>query len=86
VHILTEWGTSGILPSARANAAKDCVHFGDDVAALGDERAVTIRDSWSDQEERWITLGQEGLGRVLVVVYSWRDENVRLISARLATH
>jgi uncharacterized DUF497 family protein len=62
------------------------VHFGDDVAALGDERAVTIRDSWSDQEERWITLGQEGLGRVLVVVYSWRDENVRLISARLATH
>jgi uncharacterized DUF497 family protein len=62
------------------------VHFGDDVAALGDERAVTIRDSWSDQEERWSTLGQEGLGRVLVVVYSWRDENVRLISARLATH
>jgi uncharacterized DUF497 family protein len=46
---------------------------------------VTIRDPFSDEEERWITLGQDALGRVLVVVYSWRDENVRLISARLAT-
>jgi uncharacterized DUF497 family protein len=71
---------------ARANAAKHCVHFGDAVAALEDERAMTIRDSWSDEEERWITLGQDGPGRLLGVVYSWRDENVRLISARLATH
>jgi uncharacterized DUF497 family protein len=62
------------------------VHFGDAVAALEDERAVTIRDSWSDEEERWITLRQDGLGRLLVVVYSWPDENVLLISARLATH
>jgi uncharacterized DUF497 family protein len=70
---------------ARANAAKHHVHFGDAVAALEDERAVTIRDAFSDEEERWITLGQDALRRVLVVVYSWRDENIRLISARLAT-
>jgi uncharacterized DUF497 family protein len=70
---------------ARANAAKHRVHFGDAVAALEDERAVTIRDPFSDEEERWITLGQDALGRVLVVVYSRRDENVRLIPARLAT-
>jgi uncharacterized DUF497 family protein len=70
---------------ARANAGKHRVHFGDAVAALEDERAVTIRDSFSDEEERWITLGRDALGLVLVVVYSWRDENVRLISARLAT-
>jgi uncharacterized protein len=55
------------------------------VAALEDERAVTIRDPFSDEEERWITLGQDAFGRVLVVVYSWREENVRLISARQAT-
>jgi uncharacterized protein len=60
------------------------VHFGDAVAALEDERAVTIRDPFTD-EERWITLGQDAFGRVLVVVYAWREENVRLISARLAT-
>jgi uncharacterized protein len=55
------------------------------VAALEDERALTIRDHFSDEEERWITLGQDAFGRVLVVVYSWREENVRLISARQAT-
>ena len=70
---------------ARANAAKHRVHFGDAVAALEDERAVTIRDPFSDEEERWITLGQDAFGRVLVVVYLWREENVRLISARQAT-
>ena len=36
-------------------------------------------------EERWITLGMDSLGRILVVVYTWREERVRLISARPAT-
>jgi uncharacterized DUF497 family protein len=69
----------------RANAAKHRVHFGDAVAAPEDERAVTIHDPFSNEEERWITLGRDAFGRVLVVVYSWREENVRLISARQAT-
>jgi uncharacterized DUF497 family protein len=34
-------------------------------------------------EERWQTLGM--VGRVLFVVYTERGENIRLISARLAT-
>src|SRR5437868_1076270 len=37
------------------------------------------------EEERWITLGRDALGRLLVVVYTWRGESVRLISACLAT-
>jgi uncharacterized DUF497 family protein len=41
--------------------------------------------SFSDDEERWITMGLDGLGRVLVVVHSWRGESVRRISARKAT-
>jgi uncharacterized DUF497 family protein len=36
-------------------------------------------------EERWVTVGKDALGRVLVVVYTWRGENVRMIAARLAT-
>ena len=35
-------------------------------------------------EERWITIGMDSLNRILVVVYTWRDERVRLISARPA--
>jgi hypothetical protein len=46
--------------------------------------AITIRDDASD-EERFITLGADALGRLLVVVYTWRGEVVRLISARNAT-
>ena len=28
-------------------------------------------------EERWISIGMDSLGRILVVVYTWRDERVR---------
>jgi uncharacterized DUF497 family protein len=41
-------------------------------------------DEW-DGEERWITVGMDFLARILVAVYTWRDERVRLISARPAT-
>ena len=36
-------------------------------------------------EERFVTVGTDALGRVLTVVYTWRDERARLISARRAT-
>jgi uncharacterized protein len=55
------------------------------VTVLEDDLALTIRDPFSEEEERWITLGRAVLSRLLVVVYTWRGESVRLISARLAT-
>jgi uncharacterized DUF497 family protein len=70
---------------ARANLHKHGVHFSEAVTALEDEWALTIRDEYSDVEDRWITLGRDSVGRVLVVVYSWRRERIRLISARRAT-
>ena len=44
-----------------------------------------MRDPFSGEEERWVTMGLDALGRVLVVVYTWRGESARLISARKAT-
>lgn len=41
-----------------------------------------IRSRRWDDEERWITIGMDSPARILVVVYTWRDERVRLISAR----
>ena len=61
------------------------VHFADAVAIMEDHLSLTIRDPGSADEERWITLGMDGLGRLLVVVYTWRDERIRLILARHAT-
>jgi uncharacterized DUF497 family protein len=46
--------------------------------------AISVRDDGED-EERWITIGMDSLARILVVVYTWREERIRLISARPAT-
>ncbi len=70
---------------AQANLAKHGIHFADAASALEDDQALTIRDSSSTEEERWITLGMDALGRILVVVYTWRGERPRLISVRSAT-
>jgi len=70
---------------AQANYKKHGVRFADAATALSDEHALTIRDPSSADEERWVTVGLDALGRVLVVVYAWRGETVRLISATKAT-
>jgi uncharacterized protein len=70
---------------ATANLIKHSIRFADAVIALEDERGLTIRDIYSEEEERWVTVGMDAFGRVLVVVYTWRAETIRLISARLAT-
>jgi uncharacterized protein len=54
------------------------------VIALEDANAISVRDE-REGEERWITIGMDSLARILVVVYTWRDEQIRLISARPAT-
>jgi uncharacterized DUF497 family protein len=70
---------------SRLNARKHGVHFADSVAVLEDEWALTMRDLSSVEEERWVTLGMDALGRVIILVYTWRGDRVRMISARKAT-
>ena len=70
---------------AESNLRKHGVRFADAVTALEDNGALTIRDPFTWDEERWITLGRDLFGRVLVVIYTWRGENIRLVSARPAT-
>ena len=71
---------SGIPTKARANFAKHGIHFAGATAILEDELALTIRDPFSSSEERWITIGMDSLGRLLVVIYTWRGADVRIIS------
>jgi uncharacterized protein len=70
---------------ARQNLTKHGIDFADAAVALTDELALTIPDPDQDQEERFIALCRDPLGRVLTVVFTWRGERVRLISARKAT-
>jgi hypothetical protein len=71
---------------ARANLRKHGVDFADATAVLSDERGITVRDELSAvNEARFLTLGQDPLGRILVVAFTWREGQARLISARKAT-
>lgn len=70
---------------ARSNREKHGVSFADAVVVLEDEQAITVPDD-NPNEERFITIGMDAFGQVLVVVYTWRrEETIRIISARKAT-
>ncbi len=69
---------------AENNVRKHNVDFADAVTALEDDNALSLEDQDPD-EERFITVGMDALGRLLVVTYTWRGTRIRLISARKAT-
>ena len=75
-----DWGAA----KAAANERKHGVNFADAATVLHDELAITMRDDVAG-EHRFVTLGIDALGRVLVVVHTWRGERPRLISARRAS-
>jgi uncharacterized DUF497 family protein len=83
VHIIVLVAYAWDPEKEKANYAKHGVHFADAVGALEDEHALTEPDD-STSEERFRTLGMDFLGRIVVVVYTFRGEDIRLISARRA--
>lgn len=69
---------------ATTNFRKHGIDFADAVFVFSDPWAITISDD-RFYEERFITIGIDAFGRVLVVVYTLREEEIRVISARKAT-
>jgi uncharacterized DUF497 family protein len=69
---------------ANDNFKKHGVLFADAVTVFSDDRALTIEDI-DHEEQRFMTLGLDAMGRVLVVVYAHRGETIRIISARQST-
>jgi len=66
------------------NVQKHGIDLADVEGVFYDELAITIEDRDHD-EERFVTLGMDGFGRLLVVAYHYRGENeIRVISARPA--
>ena len=70
---------------AASNVRKHGVSFADAEQALRDPLAVTIEDPDAEGEQRFVTMGMDSLGRVLVVVHTPRGDRIRLISARKAS-
>src|ERR1051326_2023924 len=59
------------------NDCKHGVRMPEAIPVFDDPRAITITDDESDpDEQRFVTLGMGATGRLLVVVYTWRGENI----------
>ncbi len=51
---------------------------------LNDPLALTIEDDAAEGEQRFVSIGMNTFGRLMVIVYTHRGEDFRLISARRA--
>jgi uncharacterized DUF497 family protein len=70
---------------ARQNVMKHGVRFSDAEGVLYDPLAISQVDDERRGEHRFVSIGTDHVGQVLVVVYTYRGEDVRLISARRPT-
>ncbi len=76
------WDTKKAAANIRKHGG---IEFSHAATVLDDPMAVTIEDL-QQGEQRFVTVGIDLLGRVLVVVYAYAgDEEIRLISARKAS-
>ncbi len=69
----------------RTNLAKHGVDFADAVAVFEDSLALVRPDPEARGERRFVLLGMDAFARHLVVVFAERGDNIRLISARVAS-
>lgn len=70
---------------AASNLKKHGVSFADAEGALEDPLAVTVEDPDGQSERRFVTVGMGSAGELLVVVWTERDDEYRVISARRPT-
>jgi len=70
---------------AEDNLEAHGIDFADAAVALEDEYALTVKDDRHDDEQRFVSLCLDPFARLLVVVYTWREDIIRIISARKAT-
>ena len=76
----------------KANRKKHKISFLEVCYVFADKYMLTLYDDeHSNDEDRWITIGQSLSNKILVVVHTYRknkgkeSESVRIISARKAT-
>ncbi len=80
--ILFEWDPN----KARRNLEIHGVSFDEASTAFRDTLSLTIHDPLhSDEEDRFVLIGNSNRNRLLVVVHTERGEKIRIVSARKAT-
>lgn len=67
-----------------ANVKKHGVSLSEGDGVLNDPLALTIEDDRAEGEQRFITIGMNAFGSLMVVVHTNRGNGSRIISARKA--
>jgi len=81
MKVTVEWDPA----KARANRRKHGVTFEEAATVFNDPLSSTIPDPvHSENEERFVIVGQSIQQRLLVVVHTDRGDHIRIISARMA--
>ncbi len=71
---------------AASNLSKHGVSFEEAKTVFGDPLYVDFYDpDHSDDEERYLIVGESNQGRLLIVSYTERGDSIHLISARVVT-
>ena len=71
----------------KVNIQKHGIDFRDAVYVFSDPSALSIPDDYAEDEERWLMLGMNLKEQILLVVHTFRcDDVTRIISARKATN
>ena len=72
---------------AARNRRRHGVDFAEATTIFSDPLSLTIEDAEHSfpGEDRFVTVGESHLGRIIVVAHTDRGDAVRIISARLAT-
>ena len=77
-----EWNTE----KAEKNIRKHGVSFQEALTVFQDVVSLTYPDSdHSADEDRYLIIGLSSFGNVLVISHTFRNDNIRIISARKAT-
>jgi uncharacterized DUF497 family protein len=81
MSLVFEWDQS----KSDKNEKKHGITFEEAKTVFNDRYAITIDDpDHSDDEYRYIDIGFSSEGRILVVWYTERNENIRIIGSRKA--
>jgi uncharacterized DUF497 family protein len=67
-----------------ANLRKHGVSLAEGDGVLNDPIALTIEDSSSQGEQRFVSIGMNVFGKLRVVVFALRGDDARIISVRKA--
>jgi uncharacterized protein len=68
-----------------ANLKKHGVSLAEGDGVLCDPLAMTIEDVSAEGEQRFVTVGANTFGSLMVVVWTLRNEDIRIISVRKPT-